>query len=699
MVNCRGGSGSFLLCALIGLTAMPGTVRAADTSTSSLAPSQINALVVTSSGEGEPHVLHPGNISVIPEEEINFVKPKLPSEVLNRVPGVDIQQGSGLESLVAIRSPVLTGGAGAGSFLYLEDGVSMRAAGFANVNALFDALDEVSGGIEVVRGPGSVLYGSNAEHGLINFLSLAPSLDPETAITAYLGPHGSRNAYGTTSDTFQGDGLSSHGVRATLVFNQDADGFRADSGYTQEKAQLRYDYSNAKGDSISWLTSAINLNQDTAGYVVGPNAYKDPSLYRTNPSPGAFRDAWAFRSAARYEHRFDARHWLTITPYVRDNGMKFTMQFQPQTPMEKNGHVSVGALSRYYWTTQSGHQLIFGLDMEQTEGFLKETQSSPTQGQYVKGVHYDYTVDATVIAPYSQVVFVLDPLTQITAGLRYEYTRYDYRNNATNGTYGLFKRIPDQTSSFNNVTPKLGLVHIFSPQVIGFVNLARAARAPQTTDLYRLQSKQTADAAKSETLDSIEVGARGKIASLSYELSTYYMRKANFYFRDADGFNVSDGRTNHMGIEGEFATPLIWGFDLAGSGTYARHVYDFDNAISSKSNSTEAIVKGDDVDTAPRTLANLRLGYTFADDSTHAELEWQHVGQYWMDPSNLVSYPGYDLFNFRIDYALTESVSVFARILNLLDTRYADRADYAFGQQRYFPGADRAFYAGLSLSF
>ena len=58
-----------------------------------------------------------------------------PAERLNSIAGVNIHRGSGQEHLTAIRSPVLTGGAGAGSFLYTLDGVPLRAAGFANVNA------------------------------------------------------------------------------------------------------------------------------------------------------------------------------------------------------------------------------------------------------------------------------------------------------------------------------------------------------------------------------------------------------------------------------------------------------------------------------------------------------------------------------------------------------------------------------------
>jgi outer membrane receptor protein involved in Fe transport len=177
------------------------------------------------------------------------------------------------------------------------------------------------------------------------------------------------------------------------------------------------------------------------------------------------------------------------------------------------------------------------------------------------------------------------------------------------------------------------------------------------------------------------------------------MKKHNFAFRDALGNNVTDGKTKHIGIEAEIATPLIWNFDLAGSGTYARHTYDFTHDITSGPNQTEAIFSGNDVDTAPRTLANVRLGYSFNEGLGRAELEWVHVGAYWMDASNTQRYPGHDLFNLRLDYALTPNLDVFGRIENLANKRYADRADYAFGSDRYFPGDDRGLYVGTTVSF
>ena len=442
----------------------------------------LNELVVTSTGYGEPRATHAGNISKITETDIDFTKAEQPSELLNRVPGVDIQQGSGAEHLTAIRSPVLTGSAGAGSFLYLEDGVPMRAAGFGNVNALMDAMTEEAGGIEIVRGPGSALYGSNAEHGLINVLSLAPSLTPEASLTGWFGPHGVRNLNGTASTTVQVDGDTSQGFRGSFALSEDG-GFRDNSGYGQQKAQFRYDFKNP-GTRIRATLTTNNLNQETAGYVSGYEAYKDPALYKTNPNPEAYRDAWAVRGAVRIEHDLGNNQTIALTPYMRTNRMRFLMHFLPTQPVETNGHWSAGLLSSYEKILSSGHKIIVGLDNEYTDGFLNENQTKPTAPfGYVQGTHYNYTVKAVVVAPYLHTVWNLDDATQLTAGMRYEYTRYDYNNLTGTGITGRYYRPADRTDAFSNLTPKLGLTHKFSDEVTGFLKIARAARAPQMTDL------------------------------------------------------------------------------------------------------------------------------------------------------------------------------------------------------------------------
>ncbi|WP_162178342.1 TonB-dependent receptor [Parvularcula oceani] len=113
---------------------------------------QEDVLVVTADRRAAPLSDVPAAISVLLEEEVRLVSPRAPAELLNRAAGVFVQSGSGREHLTAIRSPVLTGGAGAGSFLYLQDGIPLRAAGFANVNGLFDAQLPFAEAVEIVRG-------------------------------------------------------------------------------------------------------------------------------------------------------------------------------------------------------------------------------------------------------------------------------------------------------------------------------------------------------------------------------------------------------------------------------------------------------------------------------------------------------------------------------------------------------------------
>ena len=115
-------------------------------------------------------------------DEIKFISAINPSEILNRLPAVYISQGSGQEHLTSIRSPVLSGGAGAGSFLYLEDGIPLRSPGFGNVNGLMESIIEIGDRAEVVRGPGSTLYGSNAVHGLFNVITPTPSKERQGSL-------------------------------------------------------------------------------------------------------------------------------------------------------------------------------------------------------------------------------------------------------------------------------------------------------------------------------------------------------------------------------------------------------------------------------------------------------------------------------------------------------------------------------------
>jgi outer membrane receptor protein involved in Fe transport len=649
----------------------------------------LDELVVTGTRSETPLLEQAGNTGKISEDEIDLVRPDHITEIANRVSGVNIQHGNGQEHLTSIRSPVLTGGAGAGSFLFLEDGIPLRAAGFANVNGLFEVNYEQAGGIEIVRGPGSAFYGSNAVHGLVNVLSRAPSLDLEREIDLSVGPHDLYTAKATVSDT-----VGRHGYRVNVLGTSDG-GYVSDSGYDQQKVTLRHDYFGDI-DSFKTLFSYTNLNQETAGYIVGYQAYEDESLSRTNPNPEAYRDAKSYRLSTEWIRELTDSSRFTLTPYMRHTEMEFLMHFLPGQPVEKNQHSSVGLLSSYTKDLDGGHKVIVGTDFEYTEGELSEVQYNPdTFGRFLQGVHYDYEVDATVIAPYIHTEWQVLDKTRLTAGLRYEYTRYDYTNNTDSLTFGPRYLRPDSdVDTFSNFSPKLGLVQQLTDDTAAFVNYSRGTRAPQTSDLYRAQvGPSQTGLADSETIDSIEVGVRKVGEGLQYEIAAYHMKKRDYFFTDSSDQNVPDGKTQHTGLELGVFYPFNEQFDIAANVAFAKHEYDFDKPNAN-------IEKGDYLVTAPRRVGNIRLGWN-VNPQTRAELEWVHMSEYYLNDANTFKYEGHDVFNLRASHDVTENFTVYGRIKNLFNTEYAERADYNANipDYRYFVGEKRYLHVGASYRF
>ncbi|MEL6831333.1 MAG: TonB-dependent receptor plug domain-containing protein, partial [Pseudomonadota bacterium] len=205
-----------------------------------------------------------GSTAILTEDFIADISADHPAEVLNRLPGVNIHTNSGQEHLIAIRSPVLTGGAGQGSFLILENGVPTRSPAFGNVNALLEPHHETAEFIEVVRGPGSAKYGSNAVHGLVNVI-LA---DPRSAEVETRASYGSLGRY-------KGDLIVDQGylVRGAISLQDDV-GWRDNTGLVQGKASGVAETTLAGWGITAW-TSGSWLEQETADFIEGSDAYED----------------------------------------------------------------------------------------------------------------------------------------------------------------------------------------------------------------------------------------------------------------------------------------------------------------------------------------------------------------------------------------------------------------------------------------
>ena len=646
-----------------------------------VAPSWAQDIVVTAERRGIDAARVPTNAAALDAAALEAIGAQAPSEALNRLAGVAIHRGSGVESLPAIRSPVLTGGQGAGSFLVLEDGVPIRAPGFANINQLFETSLDFADRVEVTRGPGSALYGSNAVHGIVNVLT--PRGDARAGrLTVEGGDFGRRGLSGLWSQ----DGL------LFAAAGRDDIGWRDQSGVEEQNALVGVDRDLA-GWSVSGRLALSNVAQETAGFVEGTDAYRDRTFARRNANPEAYRDSRAVRGHVRLERDLGEGLRLQVTPFARTIETDLLLHFFPSRALEETRQTGGGVQTALYIDPSPNVSFVVGIDADRTRGSLRETQARPTQpAGYTQGLHYDYVVDADVLAAYGQASWTFAPDWRVVAGLRGERTTYDYDNRAPTGDVGRFRRAADRSDTFETLTPKLGVIRSFSGGSV-WLNLARGARAPQVADLYSLQTLQQPGAQKEETIDSAELGARFRLGDARIEATAFAMEKKNAAFRNADGITVPFAATDHRGVELAGFTPVTDALDFAGWITYARHTYAFSD---SSARAGESIRKGDEVDTAPRWVWNARATWRPI-DGLSTELEWVRMGQYATNAANTRTYPGHDVLNLRARYALTSTVEVAAAVRNLANVDYAERADFAFGSDRYFPGEPRAASVSLTL--
>ncbi len=659
----------------------------------------IGEVVVTAQRRQQPKLLHAGNIDRLDEAVIEQVQHQHIHELLNRVAGVWVVRGSGQEHLTAIRSPVLSGAGSCGGFLLLEDGIPVRPNGFCNVNQFIELITEQAASIEVIRGPGNALFGSNALHGIVNVLMPPTGGTRRSQLSLEIGANDYLRLRAALPNAQDKPWL------ATVVYADDG-GFRDHSGCRQGKLHLKRSGALLGGE-FTVAFSATTLRQDTAGFIFGEDVYKDPVLRRSNPNPEAFRDADSQRLYGIWMGSF-SRFDLDVRPYLRHSDMQFLHHFLPGMPLEENGHISGGVVSAARFSGLK-HQTVAGLDVEWGDVFLKQTQFEPTSGSaFLRetrpvGKHYDYEVEAISLAPFIQTEYQAGERITLGAGLRLESVQYDYRNLMLSGNTRddgtecgiggcLYSRPADRTDSFTNLAPKVSASFQLNAQTNLFASLARGFRAPQMTELYRLQNGQQVSDLDSERIDSFEVGVRMQRRTWSSDLVIYTMRKRDSVFRDAEGFNISGARSRHRGIETAADWQLNPSWLLSVDATYARHTYDF-NAVGRG----ESFVAGRDIDSAPRLLGSIELQYE-PTNKLKFGLQWTSLGEYYLDAQSRFRYPGHSLAHLRAGVQVTSKIKLVLRLNNITDELIADRADYGFGNYRYFPGRGRELFAEIRYS-
>jgi Outer membrane receptor proteins, mostly Fe transport len=637
------------------------------------------------------------SVSIVDETSLHTTNAHHPSQIFQHTPGAWISRGNGQEHLTAIRSPVFTGAGACAAFLMSEDGIPLRPSGFCNVNQLFDTHYEVASQIEILRGPGSAVNGSNALFGSINTRLPHPLDITHSTFSAELSAHDYYRLK-FVQPVLKRD----HSALVVLGSATHDGGARQSSGYSQGKVSLKH---HTETDSFS-ATSGVtltSLDQETAGYIYGEDAYKDSTLVTTNPTPDAWRKNQTVRAWSKLNWDIDYGQ-LSLTPYARKTDTHFLMHFVPWQPEENNDTRSLGMQALWHAPTDETFDLTVGSDLELANGYLTEFQHQPSPfatDRIPQGAHYDYEVSAKNTAVFAHGNWYWANRFATKLRIRHDFIAYDYTNNLSSGSActqaGLscrFYRPEDRYDNFSFNSVSFGQHYSFNPHHNSYLTISRGFRAPQASELYRLQQGQnSASLLLPVVLTNIELGIRGSGQNYYYQFSVFNMFMNHGIFMDSQRRNVSGAETRHKGIEYELGHSFSHGIKVRIAGSFADHRYDNNPDLLG----TEIGIEDNLIDTAPQNMHALKLDWQATERFT-AQFEASHMGRYYLDPENSFSYPGHNIANIRLQYSTVKHMTFGLNILNMFNNAYAERADVSFGEYRYFPGEGRKAALSIEVS-
>ena len=677
---------------------------------------RLPAVTVTATRDARRLAETPAAVGIIGARAIRDTAPAHPQQLLGQVPGVAVAVTNGEGHTTAIRQGFTT----APLYLFLEDGLPIRATGFFNHNALYEINLPMAGRIEVIRGPGSALYGSDAIGGIVNVLTSRPAPDAGIRTHAEAGSFGWRRVLAQVDS-----GEGPHGaLRADLNLTR-TDGWRERTAYDRTSGTLRWDATGIAGGQARTVLAFSRIDQQT-----GANAPLPEADYRSDPRrnnfPIAYRKVDALRLSSAWSRSL-GEGTLTITPYLRDNAMEllasFNLAADPNLTITDNQSWGLTSQWRRDWDGPGRARLIAGLDLEWSPGNHREnrlnvttsgTGASRVYSAYTVGTQtFDYAVNFRAVSPYLHAEVSPLPTLRLTAGLRHDRLDYSTRNrlgsapvqDAVSGRW--YGQAPDGTVAFERLSPKLGATWALSPAMSAWASWNHGFRVPSESQLFRpavaantAEARQRADLAlmlRPIRAEQTEIGLRGRLGALEFDAALFDLVKRDDLVSQRDpatnlAVPINAGRTRHRGVE--LGVGLRFGptVRLDAALSRATHRYERWQTVT-------ADFSGREIEAAPRTLGNVRLGWTPRPGAL-AQLEWVHLGGYWLEASNASiwpRYPGHNLLNARVSWPLSSSVSVFARVLNLADRRYADSASVSSNTAVYSPGLPRSVYAGAEV--
>ena len=579
------------------------------------------------------------SIAVIDRQLIEQRQTTSVADLIRTTPGVTLARNGGPGGFTSI----FIRGAQSEQTVALIDGVKLNdpsspAGGFNFSDLLTDSIDR----IEILRGPQSVLWGSQAIGGVVNLITRQPTGALSVRATGEYGSHDEGHLTGNVSGTAgplafsAGAGyLTTDGIS---VFDRalgatERDGYRLFGANTKAVVTLN--------DSVSvdlrgfYTRSKVDLD----GFAPPTFAFGDTREYQRQEQIVGYAGLNAALLDGRLKNRLAVSYALvdrdsydpTQTPSrtLRGRGRNVRYEYQGIVDVTDWAPATFGAehQKEYYRTFDT----FSGLQRRRanTDSIYGDLHLKPVEG------------------------------LSLGAGIRY-----------------------DDHSGFGSATTKSADVS-WSPNHGNTRIRASYGEGFKAPSLYQLYGDFGDPTLVPEKARGWDAGITQRLLDGAIELSaTYFARKVrNQIDFDLSSFTYGNlARVRARGVELELRLRPADGFTVEANYTYTKSV----NRQRGDGNF------GNDLARRPRHGINVSADYRWPFGlETGATVT--HVSHSFDDAGNLSRLEGYVLVDLRASWPVTPDVELFGRIENLFDERY--QTAFRYGQER------RTASAGVRLSY
>ena len=294
------------------------------------------------------------------------------------------------------------------------------------------------------------------------------------------------------------------------------------------------------------------------------------------------------------------------------------------------------------------------------------------------------TINQDVAAAYAQAVVTVISGLNVTGGLRYDYVHIPFRDGLDSAN--------DGNSTYNRVSPEIGLTYQFTDQLKGYVAYKSGFRAPAPLELAcaspvapcSLPSALGADPTlKPVTTRDYEGGFDIDLTKRThFDVDAFWTDVLNdIVFASPNRIQtyfLNAPKTRRAGVETSGQVGLPYGFYLTGSYSYVAATFQSVVAISSADPNQVSTQPGDIMPSSPlhRAMVGAGLTHLFGPVLFDGELNIRgYSSQYYRgDESNIEpQIPGYTVAEFRghLDW---NRFSIACDIENLFNRQF-----YTFG--------------------